>query len=535
MHKPIINLVLSLLLLSILTGCASKEISGALTNGEGQQTKNKSTNIEVYIQDYGDTGGLVLPIVDKPVTISYMVASNITNANEKPVIQEINKRTGVKLDVQCIPSASYQEKLKITLASGKFPDIFHGATLAEVNRLGAQGVLVPINHHIDKLPNFKQIYMEENPWVIKSWSNDNGDIYVWSVYGANRDVNHGFLYRKDIFDKNNIKPWTTTDEFYEALKQLKEIYPDSTPYVSKTQDAIFRDWAFGWGLSVYDYPMYYDENTKLWKYMFIQPEFKDMLDFMKRLYIEGLLDPEFLTDTLASWTAKMTQKDKAFVTYDWIGRMDMFYTQVKNQIPEYDLRYANPIGPVGKIKRLNKIQNWAIVVTNNERAEISLKLLDYLSSPSGATLITIGIEGEHFYFDDNNKPVYPGLNVEKVEITILKSEYGCWLQGMYLRADPRCTYFDFTEREQEAQDMMINGNKILDLDPILKFTDDENSTIDDLSEPLLRAGLEFSCRYVIGAYGENSWFEWLKEAEMLKYKQLEQIYQASQRRYDSSD
>lgn len=540
MPKRIITLILSfLLVLSFFTGCVSNNNTNTPSSSdlenEKQQTENSEADAETAAQDYGDTGGLTLPITDKPVTISYMVTATITDANDTPVIQEINKRTGIKLDVQCIPSASYAEKLKITLASGKLPDIFHGANLAEINQLGAQGVFVPINKHVDNLPNFKKLYVEENSWVMKSWSDDKGDIYVWPVYGVSRDVNHGFLYRKDIFDKHDIKPWTNTEEFYEALKQLKEIYPDSTPYVSKTLDIVFRDWAFGWGMSVYDYPMYYDESAKLWKYMFVQPEFKDMLDFMKKLYKEGLMDPEFLTDTQASWTAKMTQNDKAFVTYDWIGRMDMFCTQVKDQIPEYDLRYGNPIGPVGKIRRLNKVQNWGIVVTNNERSELALKLLDYLTSPSGGTLTTMGIEGEHFYFDDNNKPVYPGLkDVEKVEITVLEQEYGCWLQGMYLRAEPRSAYFNYTEREQEAQNMMVNNNKIHDLDPILKLTDAENSSIVEFSEPLLKAGLEFSCRYVIEeTYGESNWNEWLKEAETLNFKQLEQIYQDAQKRYDS--
>ncbi|MCT6985924.1 hypothetical protein M1723_25330, partial [Salmonella enterica subsp. enterica serovar Senftenberg] len=65
---------------------------------------------------------------------------------------------------------------------------------------------------------------------------------------------------------------------------------------------------------------------------------------MKKLYNEGLLDPEFMTDTDDSWTAKMTSGNKSFVTYDWIGRLDLFYNQVKDQNPNYDLRYGNPVG-----------------------------------------------------------------------------------------------------------------------------------------------------------------------------------------------
>ena len=543
MLKRILTIILSTaLILSMFAGCVKVQNSNPppvnkQNDDDVTKTSNSNTPTVPDAKNYGDTGGLVLPIVDKPITLSYMVTANITDANEKPIIKELEKRTGIKLDIIGIPAASYAEKLKITMASGKLPDIFHGATSSEQKQLGAQGILTPVNKHIDKLPNFKKLYVEENPWVLKSWSDDNGDIYTWPVYGVSRDVNHGFLYRKDIFDKNNIKQWTNTEEFYQALRKLKEIYPDSTPYVSKTQDNIFRDWAYGWGMSVYDYPMYYDETSKLWKFAFVQPEFKEMITFMKKLHDEGLLDPEFLTDTQASWTAKMTQDDKAFVTFDWIGRLDMFTNQLKEQLPDYDLRYANPVGSVGKIRRLNKIDSWGIVVPKNANSEIALKLLDYLTSPSGATLITMGIEGEHFTFDANNKPVYPGLkDLEKVEITVLEKEYGCWLQGMYVRTDPRSAYYNYTEREQEAQDLMVKSERILELDPILKFTDTESASKAELTDPLLKAGLEFASRFVLNkSYGENEWNDWLKKAETLQYEKLEEIYQGAQKRYDSAN
>ena len=57
---------------------------------------------------------------------------------------------------------------------------------------------------------------------------------------------------------------------------------------------------------------------------------------MLKCYNEGLIDPEFLTNTQPAWTQKMTQKDKAFVTFDWIDRMTMFKEQTLDSIPEYE-------------------------------------------------------------------------------------------------------------------------------------------------------------------------------------------------------
>ena len=521
-------------------------VMGALPAGcQGDGTGEKTTSATFKsmttqqtgkgYRQYGDTGGLRIPVVDKPVTVSWMLSSDVLNLNDKPVIKEIEKRTGVKVDVQAVPSASYEDKVRMVLASGKLPDITEGIPYGELNTLGAQGVFVAINKYADVLPNFQRLYMQENTWVMKSYADDQGNIYIWPVYQLSRDVNHGFLYRKDIFDKYGIKEWDNTDEFYQALKKLKGIFPDSFPYASKTQQYIFRDWSYGWGLGNDSFfPMYFDERTEKWKLATIQPEFKEMIDFMKKLYKEGLLDPEFITDTQASWTSKMTSEDRAFVTYDWIGRLDMFYNQAREKIPGYDLRYGNPIGPTGRIESFNKILNFGTAVANNNRKEAALKMMDYLTSPSGAELITLGIKDEEFIFDSSGKVVYPELkDLPKVDISTLTNKFGCWLESMYLNVDKRSVYFNYSEKEQEAQYKILKGNKLEPVDPILRFTDDESATIAELQAVLGKAGIEFAAKYVMdGSYGDVQWNEWLEKADKLEVGRLEDDYNTAQKRYD---
>lgn len=513
---------------STTTASSESSESGSSNSGSsGSESGTAETE-----SPYGDTGGLQLPIVDKPVTITWMLVGD-EPVNDKLIAKEIEKRTGIKVDFQVYSSATYAEKLRVTVASGKLPDIFHGLTRAELRKLGQQNAVVAINEYADMLPNFRKLYIEENPWVIASFGDENGNIYTWPIYDMQRAVNHGFMYRKDIFDKHGIKPWTNTEEFYEALKKLKELYPDSYPYASKTKESIFKDWAYGWGIGSHSYPAYYDESDGLWKFAPTTEQHKDMLDLMKRMYNEGLLDPEFLTDTQDSWTAKMTT-DKAFVTWDWIGRMELFYNQVKDQNPDYDLRYANPIGPTGRIRTLPKIEDFSIAVANNANKEIALKLLDYLTSPSGGALVTLGVEGETFYFDENGKPVYPELEGQAIDIKVLEKHYGLWLEGMYIRPDHRSVYYNFTEREQEAQDMMISQNKFEPYDPVLNFTDEENARIAELQVALEKAAAEFNANYVLDKKaGDKEWEAWLQNAKKLGADEFIEIFNTAQQRYNA--
>jgi len=56
--------------------------------------------------------------------------------------------------------------------------------------------------------------------------NYKGHYYGLPIIGGT----HLLFYRKDIFEKNGIKPWTNTEEFYQNLKQLTRNHkPDTAP------------------------------------------------------------------------------------------------------------------------------------------------------------------------------------------------------------------------------------------------------------------------------------------------------------------
>ncbi|CAH1192227.1 Lipoprotein LipO [Paenibacillus allorhizoplanae] len=536
MTKKLISAVAGIAMMtSVLAACSGN--AGVKNETSPTQASSTPTGTPAAAtKQYGDTGGLKLPLVNEPTTVTWMLPSNSTNIKEdKLVVQEILKRTGIKVEFQTYSPQTYQDKLKVIVASGKLPDIFDGLKPAELKKIGKQKGVVAINDYADMLPNFKKLYLEENSWVVKSYGDENGKLYTWPIYNLNRDVNHGFMYRKDIFDKLGVKEWTNTDEFYQALKKLKEAYPNSYPYASKGLVNIFKDWSYGWGLGSESYPAYYDEKDKTWKYASIQPEHKEMLDFMKKLYNEGLIDPEFLTDTQDSWTTKMTT-DKSFVTWDWIGRLDLFYNQIKSKNADYNLRYANPIGPTGNVRTLPKVSDFSVTVANNKNKEVALKLLDYLTSPSGSELMTVGVEGVNFEWGKDGIPVYPELkDLPLVDISVLEDRYAMWLESAYLRPDRRSVYYKFSEKEQEAQDKILKGNKREAADPILNFTDAEISTLAELQTTLQKAAEEFNAKYVLDKkYGSEQWEEWKKNIAKKGLDAYMKVYNDAQKRYDAA-
>ena len=514
MKKLLLLLIVSTLVLSAFSGCTKKDVTtslGTMTADEVKAFEEKA-------------GGLKLPLDEKGTTIQYMVVSDLTDLNDQAAIKELRRRTGINVDILAMPASVYNEKGMMLIASkDSMPDIMNNSYDQGMrNDLGIQGAFAAVNKYADVLPNFKRIFIDEaeergTTLPMRAGVASDGNLYYFPKYDNERYVNHGMLYRKDIFDKHGIKMWNSPEELYEALKKLKEIYPDSTPFVSKNGGAIVYKLIQSYGIPDFG-RLFFDENDGKWKQSVVDIRFKNLLDMMKKMFDEGLLDPEFITCTQSAWTQKMVQKDKAFVTFDWIGRLEQFKLQTSETVPEYDLRYANPFGPNQSVNTLGKTGYGGPQVTNNENAELSLKLLDYLLSEGGAELMSLGVEGVTYNLDDRGFAEYVGMEGKVPAISDISAEFGLYVEGLTIRGDKRSCYFNYTELEQEAQDLMLNKeNGFEKPDPDLIYTPEEKAIIDEDLAEIEKATQEFYTKYILAEKGSKdtgdaAWEAWVKKA-----------------------
>ncbi len=532
--KKMLSLTLSVvMLLAFMAGCNDNTV----TTDVGTMTKEEIKTFEEK------AGGLKLPLTKNGTEITMIVPTSNINLSSTVAIKELSRRTGANIKILEIPEATLKQKVKVLMAGGvsEMPDVLKGSfTTQEINDYGAQGAYAAVDDHIKNMPNFKEIFFDKakeygTEDVDKSWRASDGKLYQIPSYDASRDVNHGMLYRKDIFDKHGIKMWNNPEEFYQALKQLKQIYPSSTPLVTKSGATMLNQLAASWGVQKWP-GMNYNEKTGKWNYSSMEDEFKVFLDYMKKLYNEGLLDAEFLTATQPSWTSKMTQKDKAFVTYDWIGRLDMFKEQTKDTVPGYDLRYGNPVGPTQKVITLSKVGG-AVCVANNKNASLTMQIMDYLLSEGGAELMTCGIEGVTYNLnEDGTKARYLGFEEGKViGITDLEEKYGLFTSTLARRYDRRSVYFNYTEREQEAQDLMNNKEDgYLPLQPQLTYTEEEARIVEQYDLNLRKIGEEFAVKYIL-ADDKNmpSWDKFISDMKSAGADKVLKAQNDAQKRYDA--
>jgi len=489
----------------------------------GGEKANPKANFDIDFE-IGDTGGLEVPFGNGE-TIEILCSDEVGDSTTY-IFEKLSQVVGLNVVPMLVPSSTMTQKLNVLLAGGDLPDITSAGSLIQTNEYGTQGAFVAVNDYLDEMPNFNRCFGKDSPdnWVFKSLAAENKKLYVFPTYYTNRVVNHGMLYRKDIFDKHGIKMWNSPETFYQALKKLKEIYPDSYPLTSKTGAKLIQNYAVAWG-GIRSYGMYYNEDEKLWKYSDTDPKTKEILDYFKKLYDEKLLDPEFLTNTQPAWTQRMTT-GSSFVTYDWIGRLDMF--QEQSTIPGYDLRYGNPVGPKQTLVTLDQVSLSGNCVTNNKVSDLSIKVMDFLYSDAGAEMMTLGIKGETYDIDANGEIVYLDEELSKkakIDIMDLRSKYCMWMSGAYKRVDPRSCYFDFTEREQEAQDWVEKCGGLEPADPVVTLVGDISTRASDINNRLTKKFEEVMFKYIVGTEtGDAAWEKWLKEAKKLGEDEICKIY-----------
>lgn len=472
------------------------------------------SSVAIATAEEDPKGGLTLPLVDEPTTLTMLFGSSYDVTKDTWFFQQIKERTGIQIEPLAFSKDVSNEKYSTFIASGELPDIcvVSSPTIGERNMYGDQGALASPDDYLDIMPNFKRIFYDDaqNNALYKQYAAESGKNYYLPVYRLNRDVNFGFMYRADILKELGLEPWTDSDSFYDALVAMKKAYPDSYPYANKGGGAtMLARWASYWDVN--GLPHAYDYDKSEWYIGATSEGFRGALDFLKKMYTDELLDPDFLTDSLDSWTAKYLN-NKAFVMNDWIGRMALLNTQAAEVTPGFDLVYGLPPGN-GKMQELALFTEWGVEVAVNKNTEASLKLLDYLYSPEGSELNTIGAEGVNFEWDENGKPVYPEFAGEDVDIVKLEEKYGLWIEGLYVHPDRRSVYYNFTPYEQAAQDLINSEDRYTKLPPYTGLVGADSEAFAILQTELASKTEAFAGNYIMNPeYGDAQWNEWVQSA-----------------------
>lgn len=289
------------------------------------------------------------------------------------------------------------ESLALAISSGDMPDVL-SVLPAEVQKFGTQGAFLDLSKHMDKIPNVKA-YLDSKPDVKSRVTTPTGQILSIINDGAGEGNQAVWFYREDIFKKNDLAEPKTWDELYTTAKKLKQLYPDSYPFVFRHGLATLNYIGPSFGL----YPELHrdpKDPTKM-KFGLQDPAAKTMVEMLNKFVKEGLMPPDWLTMDYKAWTQFMST-NKSFITIQFIGQIEI----MNNQLKEGNLKFmAPPIG-VGTQPYLPKggAEVFGLAVASTTKnLDASLRYLDYIFSKKGRDIQSWGKEGETYTIEGGKR------------------------------------------------------------------------------------------------------------------------------------
>ena len=421
MKRKVVSLMLvSAMVAGMLAGCGSD--SGSSKGGSSTETGSAAE-----ASSSGETAD------DKsPITFEYFNADGKNGNWDNPVAKAITEATGVTLDVS-YPVASQgdaKEDVALMIANDEYPDMIYAKGSA--TDLYQAGALIDMTDLIEKYgPNIKKMYGAELEKL--KWSQEDPGIYQRSYAGVNQKTlttGGSCQIQWAALKENDYKYPKTLDEYEKMIKSYLAAHPkteDGLDMIGITMSASDWHWMITLGnpagliadASPDNGQWIIDDEYNV-HYKHVTDEEKEYFKWLCRMYNEGILDPNFATQTDDDYIAKVASGRVVAITdAEWHysqceatlvadGKVDQTYvglpvTLREDQVEKALLYQGTTVG-------------WGIGITKScEDPVRAIKFLDYLCSDEGQILYHWGIEGENYFLDDNGQPYRTDEEVAKAQ------------------------------------------------------------------------------------------------------------------------
>lgn len=324
------------------------------------------------------------------------------DSEDNSIHTKINEASGVVMNHIAPPSANYDEKLSIMLASGTEDIDMFKLQSAQFNKMydyAEQGALLDLAPYLEShLPNVLKTIPRE---VLDDMMVD-GALYGIPVYCSPNRMNT--LIRKDWLEKLGLDYPKTLDELHDVLYAFTFNDPDgngANDTVGMTGrgleglEPIFG--AFDFTGVAYSY-WYEGADGKLYPSA-LHENAPAALKLIKDWYAEGIIDPELFTLTTEAEINEKGYNNYFGYYYNWWT----FESKLEHTIHEYDTTFdlvslAPPSSDIseGAVRGVAPTNGVVCVMADTDKVEECLKLIDWYHTEEGMMTAYSGVEGLHW-------------------------------------------------------------------------------------------------------------------------------------------
>ena len=422
MKKKLIAALLSLCMAAgMLTACSgtpSPSNSSAPASAPSEGGASSETESDSNVTAVGE-----YPIVKESITFKVMGRKDAgaPDWSELEVFKRLTELTNINFEFEISEPDTFKEQKNIALVGGEYGDLILrddiNATTDE-ETYGPQGIFLELTDLINNyMPNLKAL-LDSKPDVKASITSMDGKIYgLPYVFETATTQGHiGFLDQEWLDNVGVTKVPETTDELYEVLKLFKEKDAngngdpnDEIPFTAFGLTSTIRDLMIPAFTGVPDGLSFNVKDGEV-IYAPAMAEYKDFLAYMSKLYAEGLLDPEFSTQTSQQWLAKVKGNLCGIYSASPTNRDPETTTTQQLSLPPL----TSPTNDQKVVKKPISIYPGRAFITDKCSDPVAAaRLLDlFYATPENAVegfcgnTCFLGWENEHWKYTDDTKTAY---------------------------------------------------------------------------------------------------------------------------------
>ncbi len=404
------------LCVSMLAACGGSSSSAAVSGSAASGSASaEGTGNVTPVGEY--------PIVNEPITFKIMGRKDAgaPDWSELEIFKRLTEITNINFEFEVSEAGTWTEQKNIALVGGEYGDIIlrdDANAITDEETYGPQGVFIDLTNLIDQYaPNIKAM-MDANPDVKAAMTSMDGKIYglPYVFHTATVQGHAGFFSEEWMKNVGIDKVPETTDELYDMLVAFKEQDAngngdpsDEIPFTCVGLTTTIRDLLIPAFTGLPDGLSFNLDDEGKVVYAPATEEYKEFLKYANKLYSEGLLDPEFSTQTAQQWQAKV-KADQCGIYSGSPTTLDPSTTAQQLSLPP--LTSATNDEKVVK-QPFYLYPGRAFITDKCSDPVAAIRLLDMFYATEenavegfcGTTLFA-GYEGEHWQYTDDTKTAY---------------------------------------------------------------------------------------------------------------------------------
>lgn len=516
----------------LIAGCSSGEEAATPTPGTSPATTPGQTTPEET------PSGLAS---EEPIELSvHLHFGNLENQifnDDWAVFQKAAELTNVSLTGSAPrTSTESREVFTLMLANRPLPDIIHFGGKGDMNALGGEGGLIPLQELIEEhAPNIQR-YLDEDIDYRRHVTAGDGNIY-YLTFKTDGLASTGWFIRQDWLDNLSLEIPATVDDLYEVYTAFRNDDPndngltDEIPYFNRQRHGI------NYLLNLWDATnSFILDETDTITYGPLHDSYREAMANIAQWYDEQLIDQEFYTRE-GDVRLTLLQGDIGGSTQDWFASTSGYNARSRDQVPGIEFV---PIAPPASIsgdqswfdsRQPFTANGWGISAANAYPVE-TIKYFDFWFSEEGRRLANFGIEGETYDLVDGT-PVLKDfvLQAEGGVLNELK-KYGAQIEfGWHqdFENERQWTSPDVLPAIEAYNDIYINTSKQV---PDLPFTAQESDRLTLLQGQVNTHLNEISQRWILGGEDVNANFDgFVQNLRSLGIEEILEIRNAAYDRY----